>query len=59
MAWGDYLALLHRQPVECERDEFGCEVPDAHWLIPELQQVDTPGTWLGNQLKALKEGSQR
>jgi hypothetical protein len=53
LAWGDYLALVHRQPVEAEEDEFGEKVPDALWIIPELQQVDNSGTWLGNQLKAL------
>jgi hypothetical protein len=59
LAWGDFLVLVLRQAVECERDEFGDLVPDAHWLIPELQQVDNPGTWLGIQLKHLKEGSHR
>jgi hypothetical protein len=53
LAWGDYLALVHRQPVEAEEDEFGEKVPDALWIIPQLQQVDNSGTWLGNQLKAL------
>ena len=27
VARGDYLVLVDRQPVECEKDGFGCEVP--------------------------------
>ena len=53
LGWGDFLTLVHRQPVEAEEDEFGEKVPDALWIIPQLQQVDNSGTWLGNQLKAL------
>ena len=53
LVWGDYLALVPRRPVECETDEVDLDVPDALWVIPELKQVDNPGTWLGNQLKAL------
>ena len=53
LGWGDFLTLVHRQPVEAEEDEFGEKVPDTLGIIPELQQGDNPGTWLGNQLKAL------
>ena len=50
---GDYLALVERGAVECEKDEFGEDVPDGLWLIPELQLVECPGTWLTNAIKAL------
>ena len=53
LALGDYLSLVERESVECEKDEFGEDVPDALWLIPELQLVECPGTWLTNAIKAL------
>lgn len=57
MSLGDYLSMTRRSAFEPEQDEFGDDMPDAFWLIPELQQVDDPGTWLGNKMKALQVNS--
>ena len=53
LALGDYLVLTPRQLYDPGKDEFGQEIPDGLWLIPELQGVDCPGTWLGNAIKDL------
>ena len=63
LALGDYLVLVKRQdicpyaPVDGGVDQDQLDetqaLPDAlsFWLIPELQRVDCPGTWLGNKMK--------